>query len=70
MGATEGGSYRLRWTGEREIACHPFPYARPLSLSLPCRMLPDRPYATEDELRMAWRAAPAQGYDVLLRPDA
>lgn len=58
---TPGGKpFQMKWEGEHKVVCEPFPWKRPLSLSIPYRFLDSTTFASEAELLEAWHQAPTR----------
>lgn len=55
-----GVDLRLEPDGDAACVCHPYPFAAPeVVLPVAARVIPDRPYASNEDLRAALAAAPA-----------
>jgi len=56
------------WRHAEELAFRPFPFRRPIHLTIPCRDLPGPPYETAESLQAAWRAAKPAFHEVRVVP--
>ena len=56
----------LRWDGAAAATLDPFPFPRPLELTVPVRDLPRGPYPDQATLEKAWTEAPASAWTVRL----
>jgi len=55
------GALRFDWPRPRQMSVDPWPFAQPvIELTIPCTVLPDRPYADNDDLRHALKSAPRE----------
>lgn len=58
----------LGWTGPETATLSPFPFPRPLDVSIPVRDLPPGPYGDQATLERAWRNAPERPWPIRLAP--
>lgn len=64
----DGERIRLRWKDDGILLVDPFPFRAPVELRVPCRDLPATRFESEEDLRAAWKTAPATAHRVTLCP--
>ncbi|TNE43848.1 MAG: DUF3891 family protein [Deltaproteobacteria bacterium] len=55
-----GRPFQMQWDGDSRVICDPFPWRRPLTLTIPYRLLETSSYVSEASLLEAWNRAPTQ----------